>query len=89
MLQMYYFDWFGNQEELKEMDKYWKKACDKVEGITFKGRWVPHQPKWHYVYIFDTDDYMKFNEAWLKSGAAPRDYSKFTHGSVHVLSEAQ
>jgi hypothetical protein len=87
MLQFYYFDWQGTSDELKEMDEHWKKGCEMVEGITFKGRYVPHQPKYHFVYIFKTDNYSKFTEAWQKSGAPQRDYSKVSHGSVHVFTE--
>ncbi|MCX6655128.1 MAG: hypothetical protein NTY03_08410 [Candidatus Bathyarchaeota archaeon] len=43
MLIIEYFDWFGTQEELKKLDEDVKKACTEVKGVTYKGRYSPHQ----------------------------------------------
>ncbi len=88
MLVINSFDWFGPEDELKEMDEAIKKACGEVEGIKYKGRWSSHQARYHFCYLYKTDVYMKFMDAWGKTGIE-RDRSKMTHSVVEILAGPQ
>lgn len=71
-----YFDWQGTTEELEKLDKLVEKDCDKLEGVKYKGRYGPHNKKFHWAYFYKTESYDQFN----KVGAdIPRDYQKASH----------
>lgn len=71
-----YFDWQGTMEELEEWDKLIEKECEKTEGVKFKGRYGPHNKKYHWAHFFKIDSYDK----WMTLGQdMPRDYNKASH----------
>ena len=76
MCVIQYFDWQGTMEELEKFDKVVVKECDKFEGVKYKGRYGPHNKKFHWAYFFKIESYDEFN----KVGAdIPRDYNKMSH----------
>jgi hypothetical protein len=83
VIVLFYFDWFGSQKELSEMEKSMTTAL-KGSGIKYEGTYAPDMRKFHYVAIYETNSYDKFMEALLK-GTTRRDYKKLTHGTFEVL----
>lgn len=83
MIVLLYIDWFGTAEELKEFEEKLKAACAEVGGIEYKGRYAPHNRKYHFVYLFEVESYQKLLEAGEKM--PPRDYKKLTHGEFEIL----
>jgi len=77
-----YFDWFGTAEELKEFDEQVKAACAEIDGVEEKGRYGPHNRKYHWVRIFETEKY----PLGIDSKMPPRDYKKLTHWVTEILS---
>ena len=83
MLVLLYFDWFGTAEELKEGEEKMATACDEVDGVEYKGRYYPHNRKYHFVYLFEVESFQKLLET--VGAEAPRDYKKLTHGQFELL----
>ena len=83
MLVLLYFDWFGTAEELKEGEEKMTAACAKVDGVEYKGRYYPHNRKYHFVYLFEVESFQKLLET--VGAEAPRDYKKLTHGEFELL----
>lgn len=71
-----HFDWFGPIEELKEIDKKMKKACDETDGVELLGRYGPGQKKYHWTWIFKAEDYNLWNNLTIDY---VRDYNVVTH----------
>ena len=87
MLYILSFDWFGKLEVLDEWDTSLKKTCQEMKGIKYMGRWAPNNARYHWCYIFETDDYGKPTAALNKARPGyTRDYSKVTHSIVEVYS---
>ena len=88
-LMMIYFDWFGTTEDLQKVAKATEKAAGEIEGIEYKGLYVPHQPRYHYSWVFKAESYEKYGAVNRRvqelSGA--RDRNVMTHASVQVLSK--
>lgn len=79
-----YIDWEGTMEELEKWDKEVEKACEKTEGVKYKGRWGPHNKKYHWAYFFKAES---FNH-WMEMGPKlPRDYSKVSHLVMDYFSQ--
>lgn len=79
MLVLAYFDLFGTAEELKEQDEAIKAYCAEHDGLEYKGCYGPHNSKYHWVRIFETDKYP------LPPSSQPRDYKKMTHWVAEIL----
>ena len=84
MLLVEYFDWFGTAEELKKLDADVKKTCTETKGITYKGRYSPHQKKFQWCWIFESDGYDKLMEASSKM-KWKRDFKLMPHGEVEAF----
>jgi hypothetical protein len=84
MLLISYFDFFGEEAELKKWDKEWKKASKETDGIKFMGRYASHQARYHWCYIFETDSYDKMMEAYGKI-PLERNYNVITHNIVEAF----
>lgn len=85
MIILSYFDYFGPLEELAENLEKVKAVCAEMDGIKFKGQYVPHSRKYHFVRMFEADSYQKFLE--MLSKGPPRDRKKTTHGEMEILTE--
>jgi len=81
---IFYLDWAGTQEELKEILDDWKKAADKTDGVKYVAHWIPHSTKWHHAVFYEADSYAKVRESWTRVGRE-RDYSKLTHGAMELF----
>ena len=71
-----YFDWHGTMKELEELDKIVEKECEKAEGLKYKGRYGPHNRKYHWAYFYKAESYNHFN---AMGQDIPRDYNKMSH----------
>ncbi len=58
MLTLYYFNWAGTPEELREFADRMKKIIDEINGVEFSGLFVPTS-EWHYVLVMKAADYGK------------------------------
>ncbi len=56
MLLLYYFNWAGTGEELKEFAGRMKNIIGEMEGVEFNGLFVPTS-EWHYVLVMKSTDY--------------------------------
>jgi len=83
MIVLQYFDWFGPPEELEELEEKVKAACAELDGVEYKGRYLPHNRKYHYVRIIKTDKY----PPGLAGKMPPRDRKKLTHIVGEILGE--
>ena len=83
MLVLQYFDWQGTIDELDKMEKSMKKIIDEADGVTFKGRYSPHNVKYHFAFLFKCDSYNHLTATWPKMS---RDYNKMSHAVMEILS---
>lgn len=58
MLTLYYFNWAGTPEELKEFVDGMKNIIHDTEGVEFNGLFIPTS-EWHYVLVMKATDYAK------------------------------
>jgi len=63
LLFLYYFRWVGTPEELKEYLGRSKSVIDRVEGVDFKGVFVPSS-EWSFVALMEAVSLEKVLEAW-------------------------
>ena len=84
MIVLFYFDWFGSQKELGQMEKSMIGAF-KGSGVKYKGTYAPDSRKFHFVAMYETKSYDKFIEALTSPKNKPRDYKKLTHGTFEIL----
>ena len=77
-----YFDWQGTMEELEEWGKIVEKECEKGEGVKYKGRYGPHNRKYHWAYFFKVDGYNQWNSLGQD---IPRNYNKMSHAATEIF----
>jgi len=58
LLTLYYFNWAGTSEELKEFAERMKSIIDGTEGVEFSGLFIPTS-EWHYVLVMKATNYEK------------------------------
>lgn len=58
MLILYYFNWAGTAEELKEYTGRCKSVCDGIKGVDLKGVFGPTSG-WNFVQLFGATSYEK------------------------------
>ena len=84
MLLVEYFDWMGTEKELKEIDDEIKKIASSKKDIKYLGRYSPHQKKFQWCWVFESDSYDKLiGPSMLKGG---RNFKLMPYGSVEVFS---
>ncbi len=67
MLLIYYFNWTGKPEELKEFIENFKKVYEDAGGISFKGLFVPNS-EWNFAMLYETASLDKALQAF-RTGA--------------------
>jgi hypothetical protein len=55
---LYYFNWAGTSEELREFAGRMKSIIDGTEGVEFSGLFIPTS-EWHYVLVMKATTYEK------------------------------
>jgi hypothetical protein len=55
---LYYFNWAGTSEELREFAGRMKSIIDGTEGVEFSGLFIPTS-EWHYVLVMKATNYEK------------------------------
>ncbi len=58
MLFLYYFNWSGTSEELREFAERMKSIITGTEGVEFSGIFIPTS-EWHYVLVVKATNYEK------------------------------
>ncbi len=58
MLFLYYFNWAGTPEELREFAGQLKTIIKGTDGVEFGGLFIPIS-EWHYVLVMKTTSYEK------------------------------
>ncbi len=58
MLMLYYFNWAGTSEELREFAGRMRSIIDGIEGVEFSGLFIPTS-EWHYVLVMKATNYEK------------------------------
>ncbi len=58
MLMLYYFNWAGTSEELREFAGRMRSIIDGTEGVEFSGLFIPTS-EWHYVLVMKATNYEK------------------------------
>ncbi len=72
------FDWFGDEEGLKEIDTLWADTAKKAKGVTFKGRFAPYGLNYHYTMIAEVKD-LKAWQDFSTSMVYKRDFKTLPH----------
>jgi len=80
-----YFDWFGTPEELEKHTAAWKKAAKETPGIKSTKLYSPHQARYHYAWITETDSYDSALKALAKM--PNRDRKSLTHQVGEIFTE--
>ena len=83
MLFLYYFNWAGTPEELKEFACQIKSIIKGTEGIEFNGLFMPIS-EWHYVMVMKTTSYEKTLQV-MKSYIEKFAWSKTFLAKVELL----
>jgi hypothetical protein len=55
---LYYFNWAGTSDELREFFGRLKSIIDGTEGVELNGLFIPTS-EWHYVLVMKTTNYEK------------------------------
>ena len=63
----------------------YKKACEKTEGVDYKGRLVPWNAKYHFTYFLEMDDIRGLYNM-NQNMVFDRDYVMMTHGEYEIYS---
>ena len=63
MLTLYYFNWVGTPEELKEYVGRIKSISDGIDGLNFKGVFAPSS-EWNFVLLFESATFEKALECY-------------------------
>jgi len=58
MLMLYYFNWAGAPEELREFAERMKNIIKGTEGVEFNGLFIPTS-EWNYVLVMKATNYEK------------------------------
>ena len=58
MLMLYYFNWAGTSEELREFAGRMKNIIKETEGVELSGLFIPTS-EWHYVLVMKATNYEK------------------------------
>jgi len=58
LLLLYYFNWAGTPEELKEFVGRMKTIIKETEGVEFNGLFIPTS-EWHYALVMKATTYEK------------------------------
>ena len=58
MLVLFYFQWDGTVNEFQELLSRMKSVSTGIDGLDYKGVYVPAS-EWHYAVLFETTDYAK------------------------------
>ena len=58
MLFLYYFNWAGTSEELREFAGRMKSIIKETEGVEFNGLFIPTS-EWHYAIVMKASKYEK------------------------------
>lgn len=85
---LFYFNWAGKPEELKELLGRVKRISGGIKGVEFKGVFAP-MSEWHYVLLFESTRYEKVLEVFRtymkKHGHPPTALGKCE--ILHTLEE--
>ncbi|MDQ1279334.1 MAG: hypothetical protein QG670_596 [Thermoproteota archaeon] len=63
LLTLYYFNWTGTSEELKEYIKMTASVFKDMEGISFRGVFIPTS-EWNFALLYETKSFDKALEAF-------------------------
>jgi hypothetical protein len=80
---LFYFNWAGTPEELKEFASRIKNPVDVIEGINLLGIFVPTSA-WHYVMIWNSTKYEKALQT-LKAYSEKYGQIKISLGKTELL----
>lgn len=75
MIALYFFDWNGPRESVKEYGKILKNASEGT-NVKFHGLYNPPQDKWNFVAAFEGENEVVVREGFRKAGGMPE---KMTH----------
>ena len=73
-----HFDWYGSIDDLKELDKKFKKLRDGSEGVEFLGRFSPQNKKYHWTFVFKAKDFKTWTNM-TPQDFYKRDFKELTH----------
>ena len=89
MIVLLYFDWFETAEELSEIEDKMAAICAKKEGVEYRGRYSPDNRKFHFVYMFEAENYEKILEILTDPEMPPRDYKVLFVSDANATSDQE
>ncbi len=57
VIALMYWDWFGSDEHMTEVIKIFASTCEEIEGIEYYGSHNVMNRKYHWVEIFDAENF--------------------------------
>ena len=67
VIALYYFDWKGPRDTVKEYGDMLKKACEKT-GAKFHGIYGPGQDKWNFVAAVEAENSVECMKPFQEAG---------------------
>ncbi len=83
MLFLYYFNWVGTPEELRDYVGQMKSIIKGTEGIELSGLFIPTS-EWHYAMVMNTSSYEKALHV-MKTYVKKFGWSKASLAKVELL----
>jgi len=83
LLMLYYFNWAGTPEELKEFAERMKGIIEGTEGVELTGLFVPTS-EWHYVMVMKSTNYEKTLQV-MKTYIAKFGWAKTSLAKAELL----
>ncbi len=83
MLFLYYFNWAGTAEELREFAGRIKAIIKGIEGVEFSGLFMPTS-EWNYVLVLKATNYEKTLQV-MKTHIQKFGWGKASLGKVELF----
>ncbi len=82
MMVLMHIDFWGDDDELKKLDKVMENMAKKSADIEYLGRFSPNSKKFHWTYFLKVKDYGAWEEGFYKNIGS--DYKR----DIKILSHA-
>ena len=74
-------EFWGSDEELKNLDKAIKDAVEKTKDVKYLGRFMPEQTRWHYTYFYKAESLTAWDN-FLKNFEYKRNRKILAHDTT-------
>ncbi len=84
MMVLINMDFWGDDDELKKLDKAYENMAKKSDEMEYLGRFSPNTKKFHWTYFLKVKDYSAWEEGFYKQIVSEykRDLKVMSHAVV-------